>query len=445
LASPITVKPEEIAHTAPGYSPRERSWNYLEPWTGGEWRIGDILTDQQIAWESCLFQAAARREDLLRNFHRIHKNALAAREPYAFVIPAIQRDPAVLRHVLETLRFGLVEVEQASAPFSAQGREYGAGAYVVRLQQPYGAWAKTLLERQQYPDLRLYPGGPPRRPYDVTAHTLPLLFGVDVHTVARPFEAKLAPPMHFTGLPPLAGSMKLPRGRRVGLYRSHIPSMDEGWTRWMFEFLGIEYQSVDNAAILAGELASRWDVIVFPDQGPAAIHYGYKPGTMPPEYAGGLGDAGAAALKAFAEAGGKLVFLNGSTAFASGHVGVPARNALRGLANRDHYVPGSLLHVTLDTSHPLANGLPASIAVWNEHSPAWDVAEGGPVKAVARYPASGVLASGWLLGEQHLGGKAALIDVPMGKGRAILFGMRPQYRGQSFLTMRLLYNALLPY
>jgi hypothetical protein len=61
------------------------------------------------------------------------------------------------------------------------------------MAQPASAFAKTLLERQEYPELRQYPGGPIQRPYDVTAHSLPLLLGVDVRSVAEPFEARLDP------------------------------------------------------------------------------------------------------------------------------------------------------------------------------------------------------------------------------------------------------------
>ena len=166
LASPTTVKPGEIETRAQGYNPRERSWNYLEPWTGGEWRLADIIEYQSIAYESILYQAATRREDLLRNFYRIGKRAVERTSPFAFWIPADQRDPGATRKLVETLEFGMVEVERLPG-----------GGYLVPMRQPYSGFAKTLLEHQHYPDLRMYPGGPPKRPYDVTAHTLPAADG----------------------------------------------------------------------------------------------------------------------------------------------------------------------------------------------------------------------------------------------------------------------------
>ena len=115
------------------------------------------------------------------------------------------------------------------------------------------------------------------------------------------------------------------------------------------------------------------------------------------------------------------------------------KNNVKGLSNREFYSPGSLLNVTLDKNSPLAYGLPKTIPIWSEGSPAWESQSG----VVAQYPMSGVLASGWLLGEKYLAGKSALLDVPMGKGRVILFGMRPQYRAQSYQTLKVLFNAIL--
>src|SRR5205807_126906 len=100
---------------------------------------------------------------------------------------------------------------------------------------------------------------------------------------------------------------------------------------------------------------------------------------------------------------------------------------------------GSLLNVKLAAGHPLTLGLPDEIAIWSEHSPAWETDE----TAVARYPQAKVLASGWLLGEKMLTGRSALVDAKLGRGHVILFGMRPQYRAQSYQTFKLLFNALL--
>ncbi len=159
---------------------------------------------------------------------------------------------------------------------------------------------------------------------------------------------------------------------------------------------------------------------------------------MPDEFTGGIGKQGEAALKQFAEAGGKLLFLNHSCDYAVDTLELKPRNVLSGVSNRDFYSPGSLLNVSLDTRHPLALGLPGEITIWSEGSPAW---EADPVQTVARYPETKLLASGWLLGETYLANRSALLDIPMGKGRVILFGMRPQYRAQSYQTFKLLFNA----
>lgn len=446
LATPITVRPDQINENANGYLPRQRSWNYLEPWLGGEWHLADIVRDQSIAWESCLFQAATRREDLLRNFYTINRNAATRTSPNAFVISAKQRDLGLTRKLLETLAFGAVEIEKAGDAFQAAGVTYPAGSYIIRMQQPFGGFAKTLLERQQYPDLRLYPGGPPRRPYDVTAQTLPLLMGVDVASVDVPFEGKGARVTTFNDLPAVNQWFQFPGGRkpRVAIYKGHMPQMDEGWTRWMFEQLGIAYTSLGNAEILAGDLHAKYDAIVFPDQSPASIHAGYGRSAMPEEFTGGLGERGAGVLKAFAEAGGSLVFLNDSCDYAIERLAVPVRNAVHGLSSREYYVPGSLLNVRLAAGHRLARGLPEELAIWNEASPVFQIPQDAPVSSVASYPASGLLASGWLLGERHAANLHALVEVRQGKGKVILFGMRPQYRAQSYQTMKLLFNALMP-
>src|SRR6185295_567593 len=227
------------------------------------------------------------------------------------------------------------------------------------------------------------------------------------------------------------------RRPRIGLYKSFVPSMDEGWTRWLLEQFGFDYTSVGNPRLQSAHLRAAFDVLVFPDQPLTDLVNGYAKGAMPDEFTGGLGDAGASALREFASEGGTIVFFNRATGYAVQHLGIKAHNVVEGVSNSDFYSPGSLLHVELNTRHPLALGLPREIAVWSEQSPAWDAAE-----AVARYPDSQILASGWLMGEKFLAGRAALLDVPLGAGHVLRFGMRPQYRGQSYQTFKLFFNAL---
>jgi hypothetical protein len=465
LATPVTIRRDQLDTKALGYNARERSWNFLEPWEGGEWKLRDIIDDQLIAFESCLYQAAIHREELLRNFYRVGQRAMARTEPAAFLIPAKQRDLGAARKLIETLTAGMVEVGRTPD-----------GSHVISMTQPYSSYAKALLERQNYPDMRQYPGGPPVRPYDVTAHTLPLLMGVDVEALDKPFAGELAREDFSTSAhaesfaasdtdswltinrvwksggavwrDPATGDFattqkgavwKQLRRPRIGIYNSFMPANDEGWTRWLLDQFEFTYARLGNQDVQAGDLHSRYDVVVFPDQPLSDLLDGYAKGAMPDEFTGGLGDAGARALREFATQGGTLVFLNRSTAYATQTLGVKAKNVLEGVSNREFYAPGALLNVALDTHHRLALGLPRDITAWSEHSPAWEA----KATVIARYPDQQILASGWLLGEKLIAGRAALIDERMGKGHVILFGMRPQYRGQSYQTFKLLFNALL--
>lgn len=486
IATPIPAGEAERSGAGRSAAPPMMSWNYVEPWTGGDWRLRDIIDYQLVAYESLLYQAALRRQDLLRNFYQIGRRACARATPWAFVIPAVQADPGSARKMLETLAFGLVEIERAERDFEAGGRRYPAGSYLIRMAQPYSGFAKTLLERQRYPDLRLYPGGPPKRPYDVTAQTLPLLMGVDVAELPAPVNVPLTRASEFAfrladaDLPPgalaasdiqswravnrawaagrsvwrdpvsghfytapVAGKNLIELARpRIGLYKSYVPAMDEGWTRWVLEQFGFQYASLRNPDVLAGGLRRSFDVVVFPDQPPSTIQDGYRQGAMPPEYTGGLGEKGAEALRRFVTEGGTLVFLNHSCQYAVERLGLKLKNAVGGVSSQEFYSPGSLLNVTLEAGHPLTYGLPSQIAIWSEGSPAWEEPEGSPARVLARYPNAGILASGWLLGEKYLAGKAALVDYPLGAGRVILFGSRPQYRGQSWQAFKLLFNSL---
>jgi len=439
LASPIDVPFEQLG-TARGYDARVTSWNFPARWPGGRWTIGDIVAYQSSASWALLASVARDRRQWLESYLVIADRAFAPDHPWtttavpsAFVIPRDQRDPQALQRLLWTLQHGQVEVYE-SVP---------AGSYIVPTMQPFGSYAKALLERQQYPNLSEYPGGPPKRPYDVTAHTLPLLFGVRVEAVmeAAPALGAIVTPVAEPRFSVTGLSGKSPK--RIAIYRSYAPSMDEGWTRWLFDVNRIPYRTVLDAEMRAGSLRSRFDVIILPEQSPAQLRRGVG-APYPDSLRGGLGDTGAASLQAFVRDGGTLITFNDASEYAISTLDLPVKNVLDRVPNTEFYAPGSLLAVTLNATHPVSARMTTEIpAIWFEDSPAFEITDSTRAVAVASYQASGdPLLSGWLQGGSRLNGRAALVDVTVGRGHVILFGFRPQYRGQSMNTQPLLWGAI---
>jgi Zinc carboxypeptidase len=445
LATPITVKPEQL-RAGEGYDARKVTPNFPVLWPGGEWHLRDITDYMTTAAFELLKHAAANREAWLRRFYSIGREAVRPRRPgelQGFRIPLGDRGVALAN----ILKRGGAEIEVFSG--ATRPTRSRPPDMFVRMAQPYGAFAKALLEAQRYPDLR-DPEGHPIPPYDVTAHTLSLLMGVGVEPVYRPVRAvsKIRISADTTSPSWLAQSSTVAGSRRVALYKSHVPSMDEGWTRWVLEKQAlIKYASVEDEEIRAGNLRAKYDAVVIPDQSPRAILEGYRKGSMPDELTGGLGKEGVRALREFVEQGGTLVTLNDASDFAIEQLGLPLRDVTEGLKRTEFYCPGSILRTVLDTTHPLARGMARESIAWFEDSPAFELKGGAAaasrVKIIARYPDSGTpLLSGWLLGAEKIRGKAALVEVGLGKGRVYLFGFRPQYRGQSLATYPLLLNAV---
>jgi hypothetical protein len=356
-------------------------------------------------------------------------------------------------------------------PITAQNDGASHLKEYIRMAQPYGAFAKALFEIQHYPDLRDATGHP-IAPYDVTAHTLPLLLDVAVMPMYSPIRYKSV----TIDDPGELESSKDPVG--LAIYKSHVPTNDEGWTRWVIEQNGntlpghpaskqlrntLPFTSIEDHDTRAGSLHSKYQTIIIPDQPRLAILNGYRAGTMPPEYTGGIGEKGVKALREFVEDGGTLVCLNRASDFAIEQFKLPLRDVVAGLPRTDFYVPGSILRIELDTSNPIARDMPNESIAWAEDSPAFEVTSGTgvppvgvrvtrantgetpvpQVHVIAWYPKDkDPLLSGWLLGGDRIKGKAALVEVELGKGRIVLFGFRPQYRGQSLATYPLFFNAI---
>jgi hypothetical protein len=450
LATPIEV-PFERLQEGRNFHAQESSWNFAAPWEGGRWTLANIVDYQSSGALALLKHAAKNRRGWLNNFVAIGERAVRGWDewPYAFVIPEEQRSAAARDAMLEILHRGMVEIRTTTAPFTHDGRMYPTGTYVVELEQPYASFAKALLERQDYPDLRMYPGGPPRPPYDVTAHTLPLLMGVHVATVQNEVDIALSDPIGrpspqyaYEGLSvedPSAGSA------RVGLYKSYTASMDEGWTRWILDTWRIPYQTVYDRDIQAGNLAERFDAIVIPDMSAREATNGLTP-PYPAQFVGGLGTDGVAALRSFVRNGGTLIAFNDATEFAIDAFELPVRNVVDGLDSQVFYAPGSLFAVELDTSHPVTRNMPQTTPVWFQRSPVFELTPSDNLRVIGRYRSDpdAVLQSGWVLHPERVAGKAALVEADVGEGRVLLYGFRPQYRGQSIATYPLFFNALRP-
>ena len=480
LATPITLRFEQL-QSREGYDPQKESANFGPLWKGGEWHLRDITNQMTTVAFLLLKHAAQNREHWLQKFYEIEKEAVDRPGSQTLIVRGDKRSAIPLVDIL--IRGGVL-VSRVDNVTNKSG-EYKVGDYIIIPDQPYFAFAKALLEPQIYPDLR-DKSGRPIPPYDVTAHTLPLLIGLDVvHAPSLSPGLRLTrltkTPVIMTGYPPLVDR----EGRlndqgqlmqtKMGLYKSYVPAIDEGWTRWLLEHRGaLGLKSIHDSDIRIGNLRQSFDTIVIPDQPRAAILNGHRKGTMPDEYTGGLGEQGVKALREFVEQGGTLVCLNRASDFAIEQFKLPVRDVVDGLPRTDFYVPGSILRIELDTNDPIAKGMPKESIAWAENSPVFEVigsssplpmgdgTEGrGPygaqtltptlsqrereqaVKVIAWYPQDkDPLLSGWLLGGDRIKGKAALVQVDMGKGRIILFGFRPQYRGQSLATYPLFFNAI---
>jgi len=191
LATTVTVKEDELNDDY-GIDPRERTWNQPMPWKGGEWSLREIVSYNKIAARGFIEHLARNRAQWLEDYAAIARTIInRTQEPYAFVFPADQVDPGTTAELLQTLQRGLVEVHEATAEIELDGISYPDGTRIVRLNQPAGAFAKTLLEVQEYPDLWQWPGGPPKRPYDIAGHTLPIQMGVQAIQVVRPLGETL--------------------------------------------------------------------------------------------------------------------------------------------------------------------------------------------------------------------------------------------------------------
>src|SRR4051812_8980265 len=389
------------------------------PWMGGHWTLRDIVDYEMIATMALLDTVADRREALLRQIYEVNRVTIENGkngDPAAILIPVeTQHDPNEAAHLVEKLQMGGVEVYRADAAFDADGARYAAGTFVIPMAQVFARYAKDILEKQTYPEVRRSPTSAPEPPYDVTAWSLGMLLGVD-HVVARRPLADSVKLVKLVTAPTLEGRVtgtaaartgsgsagytfdyrgpdaaramnrllkdgarvalkgdrvwvSAPRksldavaselgmqirtadaappanalavkAPRVGMYSPWTGgNMDEGWTRWVLEQYEFTLTTLHNADVRAGRLREKFDAIILPDQAPRSILDGATGQNVRPEYRGGIGDEGLAALRDFVAQGGTLIALGAASDLAIDRFGVPVKNLKSGLTRDQHFAP----------------------------------------------------------------------------------------------------------
>ena len=495
LMTPTTVTREQLsrASTRGMRSATETSTNFPDPWPAGIWRPRDIMDMEMIAARGILSMAAKFRGEYLSNFFELgRKNVVTPvgpDQPLAYLIPAGQGRDEHVAKLIETLvgqgievhrmdrelhlLYGPEVLQRTNAATEKLGTyktaithpmamsattlmEVPLGSYLVFVNQPQRTNILALFAPQIYPN-RLTAQGDAERPYDVAGWTLPLQMGVDAPAVTgireTPAERKLtliedgnqvradlALALRKGDESPIKNPVRHPV--RVGIYRPWLSNMDEGWTRLIFDTFNVPYSTVRDAEIRQGGLSSKFDVLIFTSQRSSEIVSGNAQGTVPAEFTGGITQDGVGHLKEFVNQGGMLVCFDAACELAIKQLNLPLRNVLEGVRSSDFYCPGSILSIDVDNRHPFASNLSTSVSAYFTNSSAFSATEDTNVRVIARYANGNVLRSGWLLGEDKLRSQIALAEVAMGKGRVVLFGFRPQHRGQAWGTLPLIWNVL---
>ena len=240
---------------------------------------------------------------------------------------------------------------------------------------------------------------------------------------------------------------------KIGLYQSYTANMDEGWTRLLLENYNFDFVTMHNKDFKDKKLKEKYDIIIIPEMNSDLIKSGYYAGEYsrynrpkPPEYDSGLGRIGVENLKTFVEKdGGFLITLGEACNFAIEDLGLRVNNVLKNVKSEEFFCPGSLLKINVDNTTPIGYGMEEEIIGYQNSNLVFSTSV--PFgefdrNIVARYPTKDLLKSGFLLGEDLLYKRAAIVDVKQKKGHVILLGFKVQNRHQTFGTFKLLFNAI---
>ena len=505
------------------FAAAERQWyRPLPAYKEVEWSLRNNTNYMQTGVLSALELAAAHPRVILENFYKKSLHAVedgAKGAPYGFVIPAGQKDPTRVAWVVNTLRMQGIEVGALREAWNG----YGAGSFVVKRNQPYGRLAKSLLEKQVFPDANL-------RTYDDAGWTMGLTALIDVKeiadkalldvTVTAVDRAEVKGRVEGTGalLAVLhngehglitlryrlkdvkfeavekaftAGGLTVPAGSFVvadsarlrrevealGLRAVALEAMPDvkrhvvevprmamfstwgntqpvGWVRHALDTYGVGYDLIYKERVKKGGLRADYDVLLIPSQygSGKGLVYDIEPAKIPLAYqgmygqtediTGGMGLAGALEIEKFVREGGVVITL-GASSFFPAEFGLTREVEAR-RTSPAFYAPGPIVEAeVLQPAHPVFYGydkkrLPVRYAA----GPVFSVPDVQKSKwTVMKF--TGTELSGLLKGAGEIRDKAAILDVPVGRGRVLIFGTNPCYRWQNHGEFPMLFNAIL--
>jgi len=540
-----TMKRRVERAEGPGSQATREWYRPLPPYKEVEWSIRNNVNYGQTAVLTALQLTAAFPQVILENFYQKSRNAVDAGKkeaPYAFVIPAGQRDMTRVAFVVNVLRTQGVEVGQAKAELKLTDGTFPAGSFVVKRDQPYGRLAKILLEKQDFPDPNL-------RTYDDTGWTMGLLTHTEVKAIADKavLDAAVTPigelkvagrvsgsaqapgwlavrangsswlvtlrwrlrdvPMRAATKGFSAGGAEIEAGSllvrtdtpeaakraaaavqdlglaatwlatlpadaathdadlpRVAVYSTWGGTQEVGWVRYALDRYGVPYDLVFKERVKQGGLRAAYDVVVVPSQSGSGkrLVFDLEPKSRPLAYrkterfknlgmygesddiTGGMGLEGVVELKRFVEDGGLLVTMGGASYFPP-DFGL-TRRVEASRPSPQFYAPGPTVQVEiLKSEHPIFYGYDRkTLPVRWANGPLLRVPDQDKGQVLMQFPGGDAsVLSGLMRGANEIRNRPAAVDVPLGKGRVVVFATNPCYRWQNLGEFNMLFNALM--
>jgi hypothetical protein len=197
-ASPVFIEMNELKVRGKGLSEYKKGANLIAPWPGGWWRLSDLVAYELSSTFSMLKTAAMNRESILQYRNDICKKEYAKglnQPPYYYILPSVQNNQSELYRLAELMQEHGVAVSQLAADIAIDSKIYSKGDMVISLAQPFRAFIKEVMEKQEYPERRYTPGGEIVKPYDITTWSLPLTMGLqsyEISTKSAQLETNLA-------------------------------------------------------------------------------------------------------------------------------------------------------------------------------------------------------------------------------------------------------------